>query len=334
MTTFAASETRLRRFLRDPNGDIWSSLDLQTYFNDAQVEIAQKTNILVRVEAHYYPPRYDYSYTYDWEKGYIEGDSYQMGQINQASGDWITYPWEANYYLDTQLTQDDGYRFMYPWEAHYVAAPADPPGVLLHAQFDKMRYIAYDRQKIEPIDEKYLQNTDRFYRTRSGAVTNYWQPDDYSNLFYLYPRPSSTNVQEPDITDTFDDAGGSNPSAEAWLDEGDYGLVTDVVNTEGALFMVYSAQPVDIVETTDESEFPAFMVKYIEYATLERAYGADTDGFIPSLRDYWKTRKEIGLKALAKFQRLTLGDRDYRLGGQPQTAASKRLRLPDGYPAF
>lgn len=333
MTIFSDSETRLRRFLRDPNGDIWSSLDLQTYYNDAQVEIAQKTNLLVRVEANYYPPRYDYSYMFDWERAYIEGDDYQMGQINQASGDWITYPWEANYYLDTHITGDDGYRFMHPWEAHYCADPADPPGILMQAQLDKMKYIAYDREKIEPIDEKWLRDHDRYYRTRSGEVTHYWRPDDYSNIMYLYPRPSTVTIQEPDVTDTFDDTGGINTSAEAWLDETDYGLVTDIINTEDALFAVYSAQPIDIEVITDSGSFPDFMVKYVEYGTLERAYGADTDGFIPSLRDYWKLRKEIGLKALAKFQRMTLSDRDYRLGGQPHPTSSKRLRLPDGYPA-
>lgn len=333
MTTFAASETRLRRFLRDPNGDIWSSADLQAYYNDAQVEIAQKTNLLVHVEAHYYPPRYDYSYLNDWEKAYIEGDRFQALQVNQVSGEVITYPWEAAWYLDASQTPDDGDRFMHPWEAHYCN-PADPPGVLLHAELDKLKYLAYDRLKLEPKTEKELQDADDWYRTRTGLVTNYWRPDDYSNLIYLYPRPASVTIQEPDVTDALSDTGGLISSSEAWLDETDTGIVTDVIDTEDALFMVYSAQPQDIVETTDEGSFPDFLTKYLEYATLERAYGADTDGFIPTLRDYWKLRKEIGLKALARFQRLMLTDRDYRLGGQEFPASSKRLRLPAGYPAI
>lgn len=318
--------------LRDPDGLIWSSMDLQTYYNDAQVELAQKTNLLVRVEAHYYPPRYDYSYMFDWEQEYTQGDIYQAFQVSQANGEVITFPWETAWYLSTATTPDDGDRFMHPWEAHYCN-PADPPGILFHAKFDKMKYCAYDRLKLEPTDEKNLQLTDRWYRTRTGLVTHYWRPDDYSNIFYLYPRPSSITIQEPDVTDSFTDTGGINSSAEAWLDETDYGLVTDVVSTADALFTVYTAQPDDISETTDESAFPDYLVKYVEYATLERAYGSDTDGFIPSLRDYWKVRKEIGLKALLRLQRMTLGDRDYVLGGQPKPTSSKRLRLPDGYPA-
>lgn len=334
MTTFSESETRLRRFLRDPSGDIWTSLDLQTYFNDAQVEIAQKTNLLVRVEAHYYPPRYDYAYLFDWERGYIEGDVYQALQVNQAnSGEVISYPWESAWYLDTSTTPDDGDRFTQPWEAHYCT-PADPPGILLHANLDKMKYIAYDQEKIEPKDEKELQNSDRWYRTTTGQPTNYWRPDDYSNLIYLYPMPADIKIQEPALEDIFDDVSGIVTSAEEWLDETDYGLVTDYVDTEDALFTVYSAQPDDVEAVTDTSAFPDYLVKYVEQTTLERAYGADTDGHIPSLRDYWKTRKEVGLKALARFQRMMMSDRDFCLGGQPKATSSKRLRLPEHYPAI
>lgn len=330
---FADSETRLRRMLRDPAGDIWSSMDLQTYFNDAQVEIAQKTNLLMRVEAHYYPPRYDYAYLQDWEYEYLEGDIIQAMQVDQATNGVITYPWEAGRILDTSTTTDDGSRFTQSWEAHYCN-PAEPPAILLHGKFDKMKFLAYDQEKIEPIDRRYLESTDPYYRTRQGSVSNYWRLDDCSNLIYLYPRPASITIVEPDITDTFDDAGGINTSAEAWLDEEDYGLVTDVIDIDDALFAVYIAQPIDIQETSDSSSFPDFLVKYIEYATLERAYGADTDGFIPSLRDYWRTRKDIGLQALKRFQRMSLADRDYRLGGAPHPTSSKRLRLPDGYPAI
>ena len=333
MTTFAESETRLRRMLRDPNGDIWTSMDLQTYYNDAQIELAQKTGLLIHVEAHYYPPRYDYSYLFDWEYEYLYGDFMQVLTVNQAGGWVITYPWETGYWLTNQDTPDDGDRITQSWEAHYCT-PADPPGILFHAKFDKMKFLAYDQEKLEPIDEKHLRDTDRWYRTKTGLTTHYWRADDFSNLFYLYPRPSAVTIQEPDVTDTFDDELGINYMAELWLDESDYGAVTDVIATEDALFAIYTAQPNDIVETTDVSDFPDYLTKYVEYGTLERAYGADTDGFIPSLRDYWKLRKEIGLKALAKFQRLTLSDRDYRLGGQPKPQSSRRLRLPEGYPAI
>lgn len=333
MTTFAESETRIRRYLRDPNGLIWSTADLITYFNDAQVELAMKTGLLVRVENHYYPPQYDYSYTYDWEREYCEGTRYQMFIINQASGDVITYPWEAAYWLSTQQTEDTNYRYMHPWEAHYVES-SETPAVPLHSKFDRMLFIAYDENEICPISKKELETDDPFYKDRAGVVTHYWRPDDYSNIFYPYPKPSTYVVNETTEDEVFDDVSGILSSDEGWLDEGDIGIVTDVINQEDAFVMIYQAQPWDIEATEDESDYPDWMVKYIEYGCLERAYGADTDGHIPSLRDYWKARKDIGVKALMKYQRMTNTDRDYRFGGMTRVATSRRLRLPDGYPAI
>jgi hypothetical protein len=333
MSTFAESETRMRRFLRDPDALIWSSDDLMAYYNDSQIEMAMKTGLLVRVENHYYPPEYDYSYTYDWEREYCEGTRYQMGIINQASGDWMTYPWEAGYYLDTQQTQDDVYRYMHPWEAHYVT-DAELPAVPLHFKFDRMLFIAYDENRLYPIDKKELESSDPFYKDRVGEVTHYWRPDDYSNIFYPYPIPSTVVVNETTEEEVFVDDGGIITSDEGWLDEGDIGIVTDIIDCEDAFLMIYQAQPWDIVETSDVSGYPDWAVKYIEYATLERAFGADTDGHIPSLRDYWKARKELGVKALLRFKRMSLVDRDYRLGGMKKTTTSSRLRLPDGYPAI
>jgi hypothetical protein len=333
MTTFAESETRMRRFLRDPEGVIWSTLDLMAYFNDAQVEMAQKTGLLVRVENHYYPPQYDYSYMYDWEKNYFDGTGFQMFTVNQASGDVITYPWESGYYLSTQQTQDDDYRYMHPWEVHY-ASSAELPAVPLHANFDKMLFIAYDENALVPISKKELEMADPFYKNRVGTTTHYWRPDDFSNIFYPYPIPSDVVEQITGPEDVFVDTGGIITSDETMLVEGDLGIITDIIDSADAFIMIYQAQANDILEVTDSSDFPDWWVKYIEYATLERAFGADTDGFIPTLRDYWKARKDLGIKSLKRFQRMMLVDQDFRLGGQKQPTTSRRLRLPDGYPAI
>lgn len=333
MTTFAASETRLRRFLRDPDALIWSSADIQEYYNDAQIELATKTGMITRVEAHYYPPRYDYSYLYDWEQTTVEGDRYRCLEYGANIGRVQTYNWEAGYYLSTITTPDDGYRMTQPWESVY-GEPADPQGVLLHSLFDRMKFIAYDCDPILPITRSELEKSDPYYRTRSGEVSHYWRPDDYSNLIYPYPRPSTVVWQEPDTSVTMEDAGGISSSAETYLDEEDTGITTDIINISDAFFMVYDAQPTEIRETTDESDFEDYLTKYIEYAVLERAFGADTDGFIPSLRDYWKLRKEIGIKTIQRFKRNTLTDRNYRLGGNRHKPASTRLRLPDHYPAI
>jgi hypothetical protein len=152
-------------------------------------------------------------------------------------------------------------------------------------------------------------------------------------LFYPYPMPSTITEQTTEETDIFVDDGGIVTSDEGWLDAADVGIVTDIIDQKDAFIMVYKAQANELAEGSDSSDYPDWMVKYIEYATLERAFGADTDGFIPTLRDYWKTRKDLGVKALKRFQRMMLTDRDFVMGGQKRVTTSRRLRLPDHYPA-
>jgi hypothetical protein len=325
--------TKLRRFLRDPDGLIWSDADLLVYWNDAQVEIGLKTDILERAEAYFYPPQYTWSYNHDWETGYISGDKYQWSQMLQQTADQITHLWESAYYQDLNTAADDGDCFAHPWESAYCT-PADTVPIPLNARYDKMRFAAYDNIQITPISEKELAESDRFYRSRQGLVRRYWAPDENSNQIILYPAPSSPVFQDANYTEVLDDAGGIVDSSEAWLPVTDRGVVTDVIDTADALFCVYNAIPNDIEEVTGESDFPEWLQKYVGYATLERAFGADTDGCIPSLRDYWKMRKEVGIQAIIRFKRNRMVDRDYRMGGAAVGIRDKfRLRLPDHYPA-
>ena len=92
----------------------------------------------------------------------------------------------------------------------------------------------------------------------------------------------------------------------------------------------------DLEDGSDESEFPRFIQKYIEYGTLERAYSANTDGKIESLGDYWALRRKMGLEAIKRFKGKRKTDRDYRLitKGEPTGRRHrKEPRLPDTYPA-
>jgi hypothetical protein len=331
--TFFDILIKLRRFLRDPVGLIWSDADLMTYWNDAQIEVARKTSILERVESSYYPPQYTFSYCHDWESGYIQGDKYQFGQIDQKTGDVFLFPWESAYWLDTLNATDDGSRFTHPWETVYIT-PADVVAIPLHAKFDKMRFIAFDNLQIDPINEGDLAAQDRFYRTHTGyPVKNYYRPDDYSNQIILYPRPSTIDWQGQDNTERLSDTGGIVYGSEAWLDFANIGINVDIIDSANALFSVYYAVPNEIENNGDTSDFPDWLLKYIMYATLERSFGAHTDGFMIDLRDYWKQRKEIGIQAIQRFKRKRLTDRDYRLGGSNGTKTKTRLRLPEHYPA-
>ena len=328
--TWADIITRLRRFLRDPDGQIWSDADLLANFNDAQHEIANKTGSIIQVNACYYPPEFTYSYLYDWEREHLEGDRLQVLTVGQPRNLSHCYPWEVAWWLDTEPTDDSGYRWTHPVESGY-GSPADIVPIPLHEQFRSMRMAVWDGEPITPISEYELVRRDHNYRLTAGDTQNYYHLDGDSNLIVPYPRPSIT-WYETGVDDIYDDAGGIVAVDESYLDGGDTGLTTDVIPVDGTFFFVFEAWPSPLVEATDIPDFAPFLTKYVEAATLERCYSADTDGFIPSLRDFWKSRKDVGIQAIKKWQRLGLTNRQYRLGGIMKRAyTGKYPRLPATY---
>lgn len=330
----------IKRFLRDPDGDIWSEMDIHTFWNDSQQELFSKAGYIERAHSYKYPPEYTWAYMYEWEKQHTDGEAYQCLTTWQARNMVICYPWEAGYWLTNSDTPDDGTRFTHPWESVY-ASPADIVPCPLHTQFHKMKFIAYDEEPLEPIDRKQLSLEDRFYRTSEGTPVNYWRPDKEGNRFVIYPRPTSVTWDDTELIrsplESFDDAGTILTWDEGHLDEADKGIITDTIAVDGQIFMVFEALPEEVPEDPgawykDDLDMPDYLSKYVRYATLERAFGADTDGFIPSLRDYWRMRKEIGLRAIKKFKSLRKTDRDYCFGGPITKTRSRHPRLPSTYP--
>lgn len=328
----------MRRFLRDPDSNIWSDNDILTYWNDAQLEIASKIGYIEKVNAYKYPPEWTWAYMPDWERQHTDGDRYQCLTLWQAENAVVCYPWEPGYWLDNSDTADSGYRFTHPWEGVFTGSPADIVPIPLHDRFNAMKFMAYNERELCPIDRKNLSLRDGFYRTAAGTASNYWHPDEERNQFVPYPRPSNVTFDDGSLTDTYDDAGGIVNWEEAALDETDRGLITETLDTDDKFLAVFEAIPDDVSDDpgdwySTDIDWPAFLVKYFRYGTLERCFGADTDGFIPSLRDYWRQRKELGILGIKRFKAMRRQDRDYRLGGGRGKTTSRHPRLPASYPA-
>ena len=344
MATFAQSLIRIRRFLRDPDALVWDSEQIRIYFNDSQSEIAEKINHIEKVRAYPYPPVWTWAYHWDWEVQHIDGDKYQSLQKWGTRDMIICYPWEPGYWLDSSDTADDGGRFSQPWESAYLA-PADVIPIPLHNKLNRTKFVAYDEQSIEPITERELSQSDPWYKTHSGTPDSYYRPSEYENTMVLYPRPSSivwdTNslLSDVDPSESFSDtlSEGIIVYEEDAFDEQDKGIIFDTVDAADHLFMIFEAIPDDVPEDSDEwddelSSWPSYMIPMIEYATLERCFGADSEGFIPSLRDYWETRKKIGIETIKTFKLNRLTDRDFRLGGSRKPSKPAHPRLPSAYP--
>lgn len=340
MSSFAEQLTKIRRFLRDPDGEIWSDQDVLVYFNDVLLELARKVGYIEKVHTYKYPPEWSFSYVHAWEWAYVEGDKYQALIPWQARNSTVCYPWEAGYFLSNSDVADDGYRFIHPWEAFY-ASPADYVPAPFHAKFRKSRFIAYDEEVLTHADRKDLANNDSHYRTATGDPVTYWTPDEYTNQIVLYPRPAGVTFDDGGLphspVESYSDTGGLQIWDEAYLDERDSGVVIEAIETVNRIFMVFEAIPNMVPDDPgswyEDVDWPEFMLKHVRYGTLERCFGADTDGHIPSLRDYWNARKEIGIQAIKKYKRLRLSDRTYQLGGGKSYARSKHPRLPSTYPA-
>jgi len=309
---------------------------IRNAFNAAQYEISQKAITLETINAWHWPPQYTYTYVHDWELNHAEGDRLQVGVLWQANNIVICYSWEPSYWITNALNTEDGSRITLAWECGYVT-PNDPVPMPLHAQMLKPIFAAFDEESIPSSSQREISSKDSDYRTRTGAVQTFYRPDNYHNELILYPRPSSIDWQEVSEGDVYDDTGGIITWSEDSLDFSDTGMVTDAIAAAGALVCAFEILPTEVESDSDrwndELDWPDFMVKYVEYAALERLYGADNDGFIPSLRDYWKMRKDIGINALKAYKRRRMSDRTFVLGQTPKRGRS-RLRLPDHYPAI
>ena len=327
---------RLRFLLRDPDGDLHTEEQLRRWWNETQNEVQQRTHFLLRVEAHRYPPLYDWTIGQEWEREYVEGDIAQGHLEWVGSSDLrVVYPWEPAYLRDDMETPDDGTRHTQAWESLYCT-PADYIPIPLHARFEQMRFAAFDREHITPATEKELSDRDAWYRTTTGEVIHYWRPDQYHNQVVLYPHPGSPEIQPlPEPYDILSvDGDGVVSSDDEELDRRDTGIAVDIVELDDALFCVYEPIPNPVEDLMTEIDWPEWTAKYIEYGVLERAYGADTDSFIPSLRDYWAQRKQVGILALRRFSLGRLKDRTFVIGqGVTGKTIRSRVRLPQGYPA-
>lgn len=436
MANFLDIVTILRRYLRDPDAAIWDSEMLGLYWNQAQIDVAQKIQYIQRARSLRYPSQYSIVYFFEWEYQHIEGDilpvlNYAQTLQQLTGGAIITYPWETTYWASTvdYLTSvsgsvitstmgqpieavgqtalvgaavDEGYRIIHPWEAYY-GTPSDTLKVKLHDKIESIRYAAFDEETITGISQRELAVKDPYYKITKGSPLNYYFPDHYHNELCLYPQPTITlddgdtlpsSGLLDDTTPVYTDyaylhdweyssshagtsvyqfgheysttyiylydweyeqlagyetssreinsyeymrwwetegVGGVPGLGDSYVDERDTGLATDSIGTTNQLFLVYDCLPDDVDDYADTIEdWPQYMLKTIIAATLERCYSADTDGFIPSLRDFWKMRKEIGIKAINIFRRMKSSDRTYRLGSNTNIGERKYPRLPWG----
>ena len=193
---FTDVETRLRRYLRDPNAKVWSQDLLMDLFNDAQQHFHQDLKMDVVVSAVSVPAQYEWSSTSEWEEDYLEGYTRRAGTSFEASGEVVFFRWEITQIMGDTPQVSDGYRCTHAWEIYQGTVVIIDRDVLpLPYDFDDPLLIAFDGEKLTPIEEREVQASDSRWEYNTGEPWRYYMTgEDQDRRFVMYPRPSGITL--------------------------------------------------------------------------------------------------------------------------------------------
>lgn len=95
---FSDNKTKIRRFIRDPNGRIWDDAFLLNLWNDEQRVFSREFGLNETATVLRIPPGYQMSYTHDCEWAHVQhaqGRTYRMGVYNRQTPVVCTATWEV-----------------------------------------------------------------------------------------------------------------------------------------------------------------------------------------------------------------------------------------------
>lgn len=322
--------TLIRNIIRDVNADILFDYDIMAFWNTSCMNIFNKTGALETIRYWRYPAEFSHIYDWDWEKQFIEndGDILQFKSKGQNRGSIVDFDWEAGYWEDGP--QEFLSAFDFPFEVNLYSSRGENPPIPLHSNFLEAKLVCFDEQVIYPIRETDLALSDGRYERKTGEPTHYYREDDYSNFFHIYPMPANNNEQAYDIeTESFD---VEEPSGVViWDDEylqlDENGLIVDSIDQEDGIVMIFKYYPTIIENLSDEIDMPFFFIKYCIYETIERIYKTSKDAADQKLAEYWKMRKETGLKVIQMYNSLKIFT-DNNLRFRNVNGKSNARRLP------
>jgi hypothetical protein len=343
--TWGSELVKARRLLRDPEGLIWTEAQLRHLWNDVQRDFQSKTSALEDVAVQRVPAVYQFAFQNDWEWRFLPGDLSKFYQCLSQYNHYVAcHRWEPQAVagIDSEVS-DYGIHFTQPWEGCMGLVPGEVLKMKFPLNFGSMKFIAYDEKPLDATRQKEVQSRDASHITREGIPVSYYPYDETEDGYVLYPRPSTNFVNEIEgeglafyaSGDDEDDTAGVIATRSTSSDLED-GAPVDVVDLTSSVFMVYNVAPVDVAGVGDEPEFPGFILKYLRYGTVARAYGGNTDGRIRSLAEFWQLRYDLGIAFTQRWLRNRRQDRDYRLvtHGAPSRRSYRHPRLPDTYPAI
>lgn len=190
--------TKIRRFLRDPNGNLWDDAYLKTAFNNAQRDLQRQVKYLENVQNIPVPDFYQMSYMHDWEWAYLPSSQtkfYRCLRYYDQSQYVVCNRWEIQVDYGSTGIEADGGHFTQPWEAWYLT-PGEPVRLRFPEDFHEVKVLAYDYEPMPYVDISSIMDRDPDYTTRQSEPYCYYRPDALENEFVLYPLPSSVTYTD------------------------------------------------------------------------------------------------------------------------------------------
>jgi hypothetical protein len=240
----------------------------------------------------------------------------------------------------------------YSGRVYYYYTENDPePVLILYPRPSSVTFTDSLTSNVNPADILYIQDWEDDYVTNGGQWGYADADNERTNTFGWESDLGSKN--EPYMRgmwpfevesgggaillfidgDTYIGTAGQPLRRDYTYSNADSGAVIETIEDSNNITLVFVIKPRDVDDVSDESAFPEYLQKYIEYDVISRLYGANTDGRIKTLAEYWRYRAEIGVKMIRDYLLIRAQDRDYQMC--PATGIKRQNRhprLPSTYP--
>lgn len=325
----------IRYYLRDPDGLIWDDAFLINCYNQIQHDMQQQIQLLADVRSISVPAPFQFSYMHDWERQYTDGDN--VYQCLRSQGEQIAF---CKWFEIQADAADEEWIYTHPWEVWEGAVSSKSPPFPFPRNMHNVLQLFLDYQPLYSVDKReVMESVSDWFKRESARPEWYYRDELDVQQFFIYPRPSTRGEDDAPVNEGVYGVDESEettwdmqfpPDNDVWLPAIDY------IDGSDNIVLVFDITPAELNEYDDESDFPEYLRRYIRYGVLSRAYGANTDGRIQSLSDWWGRRYQEGIDTIRFFSRNILQDRIYRMVTQDpaETNRGRRKReprLPDGY---
>lgn len=339
------SITRIRRTLRDRDGDVFTDTTIIRLWNKTLMKFCRETGILERQTHLPVPPMSHSTYTHRWEEEYTSRPSSLLYSF--LSPFTYTQPWEPCSVVGTSPEPTGGYTITQGWESHYV----DTFSRVRHYFPDDYLspiFIAYDEKPIEWVFRREVAEGNTSFTTKAGDYPSIYIEDNESLVFYLYPKVTANYgcqdlvgdygvlIYDDSSTITLDSDYGVIIFTEDDDISGNYGVTVRYQTPEDAIYLVYQVKPLEIADDGQTIEVPKWSVKYIEAGVLSLLFKMESDLQSLPLSEHFEGRYEAGVKITEHFKSKQRTMRGYKFRG-PQYKQGQRRKLadlPSHYPSY